>query len=117
MAALAILEQNQRMVDENNLKFQQGLVNFQSGLNQFSTWTSDEIRQLFGTIPREEEEVIIMPDVFVNGTISSETLSRRKRAVTTAGPECTNLPADKNWATEGKTAPVQNQASCGKIKL
>jgi hypothetical protein len=106
-----------QMVEDNNLKFQQGLSNFQSGLNKFSTWSSDEIRQLLGTIPREKDELITMPDVKVDGTISSQSLSRKKRAATIAGPECLNLPAYKNWAEEGKTAPVQNQGSCGKIEL
>jgi hypothetical protein len=108
------------MVKANNEKYQQGLSNFESAVYWFSYLSSDQIRaQLLGAIPpAAQKEPITSPLLSVNGTVSSQTVYRRKRAVTTiAGPECTNLPAYKNWAEEGKTAPVQNQGSCGKKKL
>jgi C1A family cysteine protease len=108
------------MVKANNKNYQLGLTNFQSAVYWFSHLSSDQIRaQLLGAIPpAAQKEPITLPLLSVNGTVSSQTIYRRKRAVTTtAGPECTNLPAYKNWAEEGKTSPVQNQGSCGNIEL
>lgn len=64
-------------------------------------------RMYLGAVSRPKE---------FTGTVANA--SRRKRQIaSTLPPECKNLPRYKNWIEEGKTAPVQNQAGCGKIEI
>lgn len=117
LEAIANLKPALEYVELNNEKFQQGLSNFESAVYPFNLLSRDSFRsQFLGLDPPEEEEKIILPLVSVDGQITA-SVARRKRATSTSvGPECMNLPVSKNWAQEGKTAPVQNQGGCGKTK-
>lgn len=106
-------------VDLSNVLFQRHEYNFESMFYPFNALPRLRFRkQYLGAVPPEEEENIIEPLIDINGTVVIQPAARRKRATgASAGPECQNLPAYKNWAEEGKTAPVQHQSICGEVKI
>lgn len=116
--AVANIKEAYARVEQNNALFEQGQSNFMSAVYWFSALSRANFRAaLLGADPPEENEEIVLPLLNVNGTTVAQNVVRRKRAANTGvDPECNNLPNYKNWAEDGKTAPVQDQGSCGKKK-
>jgi hypothetical protein len=110
------------MIAAHNELYDRQLRNFRMSTYWFDYLSDSEFaEQFFGSKPREQEEVgIIDPITLYNGTVLPLQVgpaSRRKRqTLSTLPPECKNLPTYKNWVEEKKTAPVQNQGACGKVK-
>jgi hypothetical protein len=106
--------------------YQQNLINFESERYWFHYLSDSEFREQFfgGDKAREEEVKTVLGFQLQNGTVldpeqdlsSVQALRRKRQTATLLPPECVNLPAYKNWAEEGKTAPVQNQGPCGEIQ-
>jgi hypothetical protein len=97
-------------------------VNFESQVHFFNAWTEDQLKSLFGAQPPAAstvEQGEYVPPLSIDGTQTYQPpVNRRKRQTSnTPLPQCQNLPAYKNWAEEGKTAPVQHQLQCGKTPI
>jgi hypothetical protein len=115
-AVANIKEASARVEIENEL-FKQKLRNSDSQLNWITAVPRSKIHQVLGAYPPPEQNVFYeLPDVTFDGyTVDLQSKRRRKRATVSSLPECQNLPSYKNYAEEGKTAPVQNQKRCGKV--
>lgn len=116
--AVANIKSAYARVEQNNALFEQGQSNFMSAVYWFNALSRSSFRaSLLGAHPPEETIDIVLPLVTVSGIVVEQPLVRKKRAANTnVNPECTNLPVYKNWAEEGKTAPVQDQGRCGENK-
>lgn len=80
-------------VYNNNNKYYDGVVNFKQSVYEFDVDTRWEVvEKRCGTIKRGIRE--------------------RDFKAPTGCPTCANLPVLKNWADEGKVAPVQDQGLC-----
>jgi C1A family cysteine protease len=95
------IKQNLIYIDEHNAKYEQGLVDFFMGPNQFTHWTDEKFNNM---LP------IIREDSFLN---------RRKRAapyslgVAPVVPSCTTFQPYKSWTEEGKVQDAKDQRNCG----
>jgi hypothetical protein len=113
--AVENIKRVQNLTAENNELYQQKLRNFETTNYWFDYLSSAEFKRFSGAVPRQKENKYSASIANSNGTVF-EDKPRRKRQVSTTLPlECKNLPAYKNWAEEGKAAPVQNQEACGMI--
>lgn len=77
-------------------------VNYEQAVYDFNIMNQEEIvRSRTGTLPPSGS--------------ASATVMRRKRSLPqsyAAATTCTSAPTLKNWVTEGKVTPVQNQGNC-----
>ena len=116
--AVANIKDASARVEIENELYKLNLRNSDSQLNWINAIPRSKIRQILGADPPPENKIFYeLPLVTADGEIIDlPTMKRRKRATTSQSlPECQNLPSYKNYAEEGKTAPVQNQKSCGKV--
>jgi C1A family cysteine protease len=91
---LRLQDQSERVARNNDL-YEASASSFKQSLYEFSYLPQEEfIRKYTGLVNSESTPII----------------PRQSRAISS---KCANLPAEKNWATEGKTSPTQNQAGCG----
>jgi C1A family cysteine protease len=99
-------------IDALNAEYYAGTIDFLSQMNEilFVEDTSSWRGAIEESDPVYEEGTLQT----VDGQDIPVLLPRAKRAVNPPLPQCSNLPAYKNWATEGKTTPVKNQGGCGK---
>jgi C1A family cysteine protease len=101
------------------IDYNQNKSNFKTKPYKFSFISPEELeKKLCGAAEAPKEKLVISPLLRTDGVeVMPDDLNqyRRKRSVSQLPPECQNqvLPKYKNWATEGKTAPVQDQGQCG----
>jgi C1A family cysteine protease len=102
-------------IETFNAEYYAGTRNFLSKFNEILF--AEDKQSWFGAIL--ESETVLEEGTLqtLDGQVVPVVLSRAKRAVNPPLPQCTNLPAYKNWATEGKTTPVKNQGGCGKCEF
>jgi hypothetical protein len=101
-------------IKSNNKLYYEGASNFLSRFYWFNALTRAQMLALFGAIPPPKPQAAPeLPLYTLDGRKYEAPLKRRKRANNPPLPECQNLPSYKNWVEEGKTAPVQDQKSCG----
>lgn len=117
--AVANIKDASARVEIENELFKQNLRNSDSQLNWINAVPRSKIRQILGADPPPERKMFYeLPLVTFDGQVIDLPSKRRKRAATSPSlPECQNLPSYKNYVEEGKTAPVQNQKSCGIVCL
>lgn len=95
------LLQKSAEVNAFNLRYDQGLENYKQQVYDFNIMTpADVLKSRTGSLASDAQ---------------NSTISRRKRSLPqgfAASTQCTSAPTFKNWVTEGKVTPVQNQGEC-----
>jgi C1A family cysteine protease len=82
-------------------EFEKGKKSFDQALNDYSHMTPKEFYSKYTGL---------------NESLIKKPPGRSKRAAPqqyATVPTCTSYPAYKNWAEEGKVAPIKNQGQCG----
>lgn len=90
----SIYDQNQKFVDEHNLRFEQGLVTFDLEMNQFADMTTEEFTSKMNGFNMEAERSRSRNNLF-----TYESLQPVGDSV--------------DWRDKGAVTPVKNQADCG----
>jgi cathepsin L len=98
-------------VNENNKLFKDGKSDFFSEIYPFSYLDDEEFANRY--LGLVEKKLKIAEGFQLPPPIKSRVPVGPK----IVPPECQNLPIYKNWATEGKLAPVKYQDQCGSCYL
>jgi C1A family cysteine protease len=96
-------------LESNNKEYEAGTSNFELQLYPFSYLKpADFAKDFFGAEPYVEENQTLGKGVDPNFFVPKVSAA----SVVAVPPECKNIPASKNWATESKMSPVQSQGEC-----
>ncbi|XP_058793261.1 cathepsin L-like [Phymastichus coffea] len=96
---LKIFMENKQKIAEHNAMFEQGLVTYKLGFNEYSDMTHHEFVRTMNGFNKSRSGI---PDS-----------SKKMKAARFASPAHVQLPASVDWRKKGAVTDVKNQGSCG----